>query len=328
MIGGFEKCDKAIALGLLSVLSEYFVGDHLSYEEEPVALGGGTVVSAYRFKLFPSLHQPGLRLILKIFPDGHDVAELKKSEWVSSVLRGVGVRVPVVHCVGMDLSLFGAPFLVEDFVCGRLLSTFPSFARLAILGESHARLHQLDSSRVIRLIEGHDASLGAYLASSVVPIRLQAAALEFPELESVVEWCLERPWLWSANLAVCHGDYHPGNILIDAGEISGVIDWGFWLANAGMDVAWSATVLRIGSWLRAGNCVDANAVAEGVNAYFCSYGSGGVVDIGGLRDSLVMSCLFALILNLRGWNRVLGCSLVREGLVARLKGLAGCELLD
>jgi aminoglycoside phosphotransferase (APT) family kinase protein len=45
---------------------------------------------------------------------------------------------------------------------------------------------------------------------------------------------------------ICHGDFHPFNILMHEGKISGVLDWsGFRLADPAYDIASTKVVLSI-----------------------------------------------------------------------------------
>jgi aminoglycoside phosphotransferase (APT) family kinase protein len=53
-----------------------------------------------------------------------------------------------------------------------------------------------------------------------------------------VSWLLEHQPEEPQLLAVCHGDFHPLNILVEDGEVSGVLDWpGFAVADPVFDVA-------------------------------------------------------------------------------------------
>ncbi|HET7034608.1 MAG TPA: phosphotransferase [Thermomicrobiaceae bacterium] len=45
-----------------------------------------------------------------------------------------------------------------------------------------------------------------------------------PLFDSAQEW-LSRHMIETASLCLCHGDYTPANLLVEEGEISGVVDW-------------------------------------------------------------------------------------------------------
>jgi aminoglycoside phosphotransferase (APT) family kinase protein len=55
--------------------------------------------------------------------------------------------------------------------------------------------------------------------------RVAELALE-PTLAAAVRDVIETPVVEPAELVVIHGDCHAGNLLVDRGEVSGVIDWG------------------------------------------------------------------------------------------------------
>jgi aminoglycoside phosphotransferase (APT) family kinase protein len=59
----------------------------------------------------------------------------------------------------------------------------------------------------------------------------------FEWLQPGLRWVIENRPEDPDRLVVCHGDFHPFNILIKGGEVSGVLDWsGFLVADPAYDI--------------------------------------------------------------------------------------------
>ena len=67
-----------------------------------------------------------------------------------------------------------------------------------------------------------------------------------PWIREGVNWLLENRPPEPARLAICHDDFHPLNILVQGGRVSGVLDWpGFKVADPVLDVANTTVLLTI-----------------------------------------------------------------------------------
>jgi aminoglycoside phosphotransferase (APT) family kinase protein len=95
----------------------------------------------------------------------------------------------------------------------------------ALIAEAHARLHRLDPSplRVALTAAGDDPARTSFAG--------QRAWVERALAERGVG-AFREAFAWvdahapdERDAAVCHGDFHPGNVLIDGDRVSGVIDW-------------------------------------------------------------------------------------------------------
>ena len=61
-----------------------------------------------------------------------------------------------------------------------------------------------------------------------------------------VLWLLENRPPEPERLSICHGDFHPLNILIKDGQVTGVLDWpGFIVADPVLDVACTIVLITI-----------------------------------------------------------------------------------
>lgn len=173
--------------------------------------------------------------VLKLYRTGWDVAWAEREAHVTQMVAVAGLPVPAVHGVievgGRFGILFGrvlGPSMVRQFevkpwTLGRVLRAFTAL-HLAMHVRSMAASN-LPSQRalLVRQIESAQA----------VPDRVRAAALR--RLDQLPD-----------DSALCHGDFHPDNVLVARhGQI--IIDWGS--ASRGhplADVAQTALLLQVG----------------------------------------------------------------------------------
>jgi aminoglycoside phosphotransferase (APT) family kinase protein len=67
---------------------------------------------------------------------------------------------------------------------------------------------------------------------------LDSQRREFPWIKDAVGWLLDNKPPEPSQLCICHGDFHPMNILVRDGQLTAVLDWpGFMIGDPAMDVA-------------------------------------------------------------------------------------------
>ena len=60
------------------------------------------------------------------------------------------------------------------------------------------------------------------------------------------EWLVDNRPAERESPAVCHGDFHPSNIMVNNGEVTGVIDWpGAAFADPELDVATTLVLIKV-----------------------------------------------------------------------------------
>jgi aminoglycoside phosphotransferase (APT) family kinase protein len=146
---------------------------------------------------------------------------------------GVTVPEPLFCC--SDASVTGAPFFVMRRVDGIALG--PRVVKDATLGGGReklantlgrelAKIHSIHPPRADLAFLGEPAPDPALAAIAAMRVRLDAAGTPRP----VLEWglrALERTAPAPAPPVLVHNDYRTGNIMLDAGGITGVLDWEF-----------------------------------------------------------------------------------------------------
>ena len=161
----------------------------------------------------------------------------RRNEWQAAAMeaaRSSGVRVPAVY--GMTTAM-GRPGLIMERIEGPDLLTLVGrrpwqvFRVARVTGEVHAQLHAVTAPESVPALRS--SMRQAIESSSRVPRELGEFALEV--LDGLPD-----------GDRLCHGDFHPGNILM-AGETPVLIDWtNARRGEASADVARTILMVRRG----------------------------------------------------------------------------------
>jgi aminoglycoside phosphotransferase (APT) family kinase protein len=219
-----EKHINQVSDNLLSFLSEELSDTKLEYEIPPSQLQGGYDTSIFQFKLKnvqPSLSRP---LVLRVFRKSHSPKQAIMESVIHNSLVDQGFLVPYVFYACIDNRYLGNQFLIMDFLVGALLPTVFDQDTAIVLGKTHAALHNADSSQlsedmIAEGFEGRQNSIEGRLD------RLLKASEHLPWLEEIAFWLIENRPSDCEHPSICHGDFHPYNLLAKDGEVTGILDW-------------------------------------------------------------------------------------------------------
>ena len=225
------RSDQQIAADFLSYLQAES-SDRVTYELEPTRLTGGIDARLYRYKLVG--REPR---VLRILRPERKVEELRYHQLVHQTLNQQGLKTPVIHSVCGDQSVLGGVFAVMDLVPGRPLVEQKPEVFASVLGESMARMHELDVRPIVEALRRAGVPDERFLSPAIHQKGLEVAEQTISWASDLVGWLRDHFPLSGENLAVIHGDYHGGNVMFDNGSISGVLDWGFCIADPAMDLA-------------------------------------------------------------------------------------------
>jgi aminoglycoside phosphotransferase (APT) family kinase protein len=171
-------------------------------------------------------------------------------------LTDTTVPVPKVRWLDPDGSRLGRPSIVMDLADGvcdymALNGDRPLDRRVAIAHRLYDRLadiHRLDwrALGLDRFLEnpGNKAAVAAldYWEAELRRVQLEPE----PELELVIAWLRERAPENSA-VTLVHGDFKPGNVLMQGDEVTLVLDWETaHLGDPLEDIGWVTNPLRAG----------------------------------------------------------------------------------
>ena len=257
--------DAEVADRLLQHLALSFGCPDAVYAVAPSRIQGGFDAAIFGFTLDRVPLVLAGPLILRLSHADADPGRVRVETVVHNTLADMGYPAPRVMVTESDKSILGGPFMVMARLSGqtlahglqaglgggaslaaqmRLLFNVPSILG-GIIDEwvtMQTRLHQLPAEPVLR------AATAAGIDADAITCEGQLALLN----RIVERWNLAglKPglaWLDAhrpprAEAAICHGDFHPLNILADKDGPTGVIDWAnVVIAEPAMDVASAIT---------------------------------------------------------------------------------------
>ena len=239
-----EDIDQ-ISEKLIAYLREQLSDPLIRYESPLTRLEGGFETYIYRFELDGAQKEFAEPLILRLYPEYSGIEGAIWESIVQNALAAEGYPVAKAHMLCVDMSILGGAFFIMDFLPGESMATAPVESIPELLGTAHAGLHSIDPKPLIK-------SLGEQgISESMCRLDnrfkgLEDKASKFPWLRDSAAWLIEHRPPEPEQLALCHHDFHPGNILIQGGVVTGLLDWaGFLIADPALDVANTIVLVSI-----------------------------------------------------------------------------------
>ena len=97
----------------------------------------------------------------------------------------------------------------------------------ALLGRWHARLHELDAEEFRRRLgSAVDPRRLASVDALLDQYEKSATTASLDGLRPALRWLLEQRPAATETSSICHGDFHPLNVLVSGCEVTGVVDLG------------------------------------------------------------------------------------------------------
>jgi aminoglycoside phosphotransferase (APT) family kinase protein len=226
----------AVARPLLDYLRAQMSTASLEYAAAPTPISGGFDTAIYGFRLAGAPAELSEPLILRVFRDG-GIEPARFETVVQSTIAGSGYPAPAILVTCLDPAVLGGAFVIMPRVRGRVMLDAllgPGIMQMAtLMGKAHAQLHALDPEPLRRALdaEGMGQRRGMTFEGAWGPM-IEEARLD--GLQDGYAWTQKHRPVETAT-AICHGDFHPLNVMVDGGEVSGVLDW----SNARIeDPAW------------------------------------------------------------------------------------------
>ncbi len=187
---------------------------------QPEQLLGGYDTDIFRFTLTDESGSHS-RVLRRYPPDqGH-----KKAVYEAITQNHISEQafpVPRVFNVCTDKSIVGGAFIVMEFAEGRRLLDAPESVQSVVLGQTHARLHNLDSDQLRSALW----QIGDRFTFDWRIEKLAEASERHPVIQGALDWVRRNQPMDSSELSICHGDFHKLNVLCDdSNEVSAVLDW-------------------------------------------------------------------------------------------------------
>jgi aminoglycoside phosphotransferase (APT) family kinase protein len=287
---------------LMSYLRAELGNPALEYASPLTRLQGGYETSTYRFELDSAPDELSRPLVLRLYPEFYGPHNAIWESTVQNVLAGQGYPVARAYLVCTDMTVLGRAFYIMDCLPGQPLVAAPMESVPGLLGQTHAELHDIDPAPLIRALHDQGIAERDYrLASRFEELRHRAADL--PWIAPGVHWLLANRPPEPERLSVCHGDFHPTNLLYADGRVTGVLDWpGFAIADPAFDVANSLMLITIpvrhmAASMPAFASIDWEGVAD---LYLAAYRAHRPLDGTNLDYYRVRRCMLALVEGFEG----------------------------
>lgn len=228
---------------LLGYLRER-LGAAVAYAEPPTRLSGGFDTIIHAFRLSGATGDWSGPLVLRVMTRGTSGMRVLREAAAHAALEKAGFRVPRVLLAEPDPAPLGAPFLVMERLPGETMAVKTNGLALLLtlpgqMAEIHASLHRVDAE----LLRESARTFGVDLAIMGVDADVESVARRIERaglggLSEGARWLARnRPTPRQADV-ICHGDFHPLNIMVEGTALSGVIDWGgVTLAEPSYDIA-------------------------------------------------------------------------------------------
>ncbi|HEY2993370.1 MAG TPA: phosphotransferase [Methylomirabilota bacterium] len=230
---------EALARGLVAHLRATLAAPALDVAEPPAVLRGGFDTEIFALRLRGGPPALAVPLVLRVLRAHHDPAMALREQATQNALADLGFPAPRVLLATADAAPLGAPFVLMERRPGRPLLETRALGMGAVLADLQLRLHALDPAPLARAL-GPAGTYEGYL--DAFERRITRGALD--GLKPLVGWLRAHRPPGDAPV-VCHGDFHPQNILVEAGRVSGVLDWpNALVAEPAFDVASTLNILR------------------------------------------------------------------------------------
>lgn len=231
------------------------LGDQVSYAAPPVRLTGGfdTVTMALRLDGAPAEFPKDL--ILRILPAAAPVTRLRREVATHEALVSAGFPAPRIYLHEEDQALLGGAFMVMERLPGTTMwedATGRNGDKRHLLtlsrrlAEAHALLHRIDGKQLTASAESHGIPPALLtIAGEVGRIRGRIEKANLGGLMPGIEWLQRNVRRPVEAEVICHGDFHPLNIMVQGERLVGVIDWPQAIvAEPAYDVASTLVLLR------------------------------------------------------------------------------------
>jgi aminoglycoside phosphotransferase (APT) family kinase protein len=229
----------------------------VQFSEPPTPVTGGYDTRIFAFRLRAAPPAFSCPLILRLLGPHHDPTRVLREGVTQNALAGLGYPAPRVLLAITDPTPLGGAGLVMERLPGRPLLEAGLFRISRVLVETQLRLHALDAEVLLRALdqEGLAASVAGAPAISRDLVTLDGHLAQLRDrivggalhgLAPAMAWLVEHRPPSPGRRVICHGDFHPQNILVAGRRVTGVIDWpNVIVADAAYDVAATRTILSL-----------------------------------------------------------------------------------
>ena len=221
---------------LMSYLRSELQNQRVTYSTPPIPVEGGYDTIIYRFQLEGASDELAEPLILRVFA-GSSPNRASFEGLVQEAVAGSGYPAPKVHFTCTDEDVLGAGFLVMELMPGWPMAEVPEDAMPEMLAKAHLHLHSIDADPIRGALESAGIKYRRSFDTLLRWLKERVEERDYDWLQGGLEWIEGNRPGEPERLVVCHGDFHPLNLLVEDGRVSGILDWaGFLLGEPAYDV--------------------------------------------------------------------------------------------
>jgi len=243
-----ERTLEQLSDSLIAYLEAQLDNRSIGYETPLTPMRGGYETHMYRFRLSGVEGELSRPLALRLYAPHDGPGRAIWESTIQNALADEGYPVARAYLTCTDASILGGVFFIMALLPGELMMALPFETIAGLLGDSHAALHRMDPGPLARSLRERGFDERAYRLSRGLQLRSEAreAAGRYPWLGAGVDWLVEHCPPEPERLSVCHGDFHPLNILVREGQITGVVDWaGLKIADPVLDIANTIVLMTV-----------------------------------------------------------------------------------
>jgi aminoglycoside phosphotransferase (APT) family kinase protein len=219
-----------VAASLLAYLRRVLSVPDLSYAVAPTQITRGYDTLVFAFRLAGTPADLASPLVLRVFRDARSGERARYERAVHDAVVALGYPAPRILLAEPDDAALGRAFIIMERLPGRtMLEMFfrPSRAFFSLaprLAEQHVRLHSLDPAPLSRALQGEGLGARTSIDLFYEEVRQGIERARLDWLEPGMRWLTKRR-PDERDGVICHGDFHPANMLMDRGAVTGIIDW-------------------------------------------------------------------------------------------------------
>lgn len=247
-----QPADTGIADALLDYLRQHVERPQLTYAEGPTQITGGFETLTYAFRLAGVEGDFARPLILRRHKLEHGPVLARFESAVQNAVADQGFPSPRVLAASSDALPLGGAFIIMERLPGVPLLELirkpsPRTLRMAsMLASAQAQLHGLDSAPLRNALDAEGLASMASVDGWLAYLHMRIEQREVVGLQAGLTWAQEHRPTENASV-ICHGDYHPNNVLIDGEAVSGVIDWSLTkITEPELDIGNTRVILMLG----------------------------------------------------------------------------------